>query len=319
MKRITKEVLDDAANDNVAYIELRTGPKVLLKDFRSSDEEYSTKKEYIDTIINIMNEFERKDYQRYQNEINNKAGNQKYIRLPLIPRLLISVDRSGNLAQAMENVQLAIRLSQTSLQGKRYIVGVELGGNPMKNEFKDFLSAFELARKEGLPIAIHCGEVPMGNNEVDESKQKAYQEAESQLEFQPDRLGHALLLSDSLMETLIQQPIPIECCPTSNIMTLELANHTNGSLLDGMKMHPQLGKWIEKKYPISINTDDSGLFCTNLTKELLLVSKAYHLNEIELGNIVLNSIEHIFDSTGDTKSRLRAAIQDQIASISSTS
>ena len=319
MKRITKEVLDDAANDNVAYIELRSGPKVLLKDFRSSDEEYSTKNEYIDTIINIMDEFERKDKLRYQNEIeNNKAGNQKYIRLPLIPRLLISVDRAGTFDQAMENVQLAIRLSQTSLQGKKYIVGVELGGNPMRNEFKDFLSAFELARKEGLPIAIHCGEVPMGNNEVDESKRKAYQEAESILQYKPDRLGHALLLSDSLMERLIQQPIPIECCPTSNIMTLELANHTNGSLLDGMKMHPKLGKWIKKNYPISINTDDSGLFCTNLTKELLLVSKAYNLNEIELGNIVLNSIDHIFDSTGDTKSRLRTYIQDQIASISST-
>ena len=309
--------MDDAANDNVAYIELRTGPKILLKDYRSTTEvEYSTKTEYIKTVINIMDEFERKDYQRYQNEINKKEGNEKYIRLPLIPRLLISVDRSGTFDQAMENIQIAIQMAQTS----KYIVGVELGGNPMRNNFKDFLPAFELARKEGLPIAIHCGEVPMGDNEleVDESKQKAYQEAESIIQFEPGRLGHALLLSDSLMETLIQQPIPIECCPTSNIMTLELANHTNGSLLDGMKMHPQLGKWIEKNYPISINTDDSGLFCTNLTKELLLVSKAYHLNEIELGNLVLNSIDHIFDSTGDTKSRLRTYIQDQIASISST-
>lgn len=308
--------MDDAAHDNVAYIELRTGPKVLLKDYRSSDEEYSTKKEYINTIINIMGEFERTDYQRYQNEINTNKSSEEYIRLPLIPRLLISVDRSGTLNQAMENVQLAIQMAQTS----KYIVGVELGGNPMRNDFEDFISAFDLARKEGLPIAIHCGEVPMGNNEleVDETKRKAYQEAESILHNKPDRLGHALLLSDSLMETLIQQPIPIECCPTSNIMTLELANHTNGSLLDGMKMHPQLGKWIAKNYPISINTDDSGLFCTNLTKELLLVSKAYHLNEIELGNIVLNSIAHIFDSTGDMKSRLRTYIQDQIASISST-
>ena len=117
-------------------------------------------------------------------------------------------------------------------------------------------------------------------------------------------------ISDSLMETLIQQPIPIECCPTSNIMTLELANHTNaGSLLDGMKMHPQLGKWIDKKYPISINTDDSGLFCTNLTKELLLVAKAHNLNEKELGNLILNSL---------ITSLIREK-RDQIASITSTS
>ena len=271
--------MEDAANDNIAYIELRTGPKVLLKDHRSTEVEYCTKKEYVETIISIMKEFESADHQRYQQQLkdNSNSGNE-YIRLPLIPRLIISVDRSGTLDQAMENIQLAIEMSKSS-QSKRYIVGVELGGNPMRNDFRDFQPAFELARKEGLPIAIHCGEVPSGENELeeDEAKLKAYHEAESILQFNPDRLGHALLLSDSLMEKLFHQPIPIECCPTSNVMTLELSLHKEGNLLDGMKLHPQLRKWLEKKYPISINTDDSGLFCTNLTKELLLVAKAHHL------------------------------------------
>ena len=310
--------MEDAANDNIAYIELRTGPKVLLKDHRSTEVEYCTKKEYVETIISIMKEFESADHQRYQQQLkdNSNSGNE-YIRLPLIPRLIISVDRSGTLDQAMENIQLAIEMSKSS-QSKRYIVGVELGGNPMRNDFRDFQPAFELARKEGLPIAIHCGEVPTGENELeeDEAKLKAYHEAESILQFNPDRLGHALLLSDSLMEKLFHQPIPIECCPTSNVMTLELSLHKEGNLLDGMKLHPQLRKWLEKKYPISINTDDSGLFCTNLTKELLLVAKAHHLGDVELSNIVLGSVEHIFDQ--EIQSTLRTNIQTKIAQITST-
>ncbi|KAL7532265.1 hypothetical protein ACHAXR_004528 [Thalassiosira sp. AJA248-18] len=196
----------------------------------------------------------------------------------------------------------------------KYVVGVELGGNPMRNDFRMFKPAFELARTAGLPIAIHCGEVPTGSNEVekDEALQKAYLEALSIIKFKPSRLGHALLLSEPLMEILLHNPIPIETCPTSNIMTLELALHHKGNLLDGMRMHPQLGKWLQKEYPITINTDDSGLFCTNLTKEILLVAKAYNLGERELARILLKSIDHIFDPSGETKSRLRVDIRGSI-------
>jgi len=95
-------------------------------------------------------------------------------------------------------------------------------------------------------------------------------------------------------------------------MTLELALHHNGNLIDGMKMHPQLSKWLEIGYPVSINTDDSGLFCTNLTKEYLLVAKAYDLGATELSDITMNSIEHIFDPHGETKSRLKIDVSERI-------
>ena len=310
LRRITREALEDAANDNVAYIELRTGPKILLHDHHSKEEtKHCSKRQYVEEVIGIMEEFEREDRKRYECEVANKSTS--FIRLPLIPRLAISVDRSNTLDQAMENIQLAIEMKHN-----RYIVGVELGGNPMRNDFRLFEPAFQLARKAGLHIAIHCGEVPMGSNESegDPVLLKAYLEALSIIQFKPDRLGHALLLSDPLMKMLMQQEerIPIECCPTSNVMTLELALHHEGSLVDGLRSHPQLDRWLESEYPISINTDDSGLFCTNLTKELLLVAKACNLHERAITDIVSNSIEHIFDSSGETKSRLRKAIHDAL-------
>ncbi|KAL7547001.1 hypothetical protein ACHAWF_010321 [Thalassiosira exigua] len=335
LRRITNEVLEDAADDNVAYIELRTGPKVLLRDHQSAADGLCTKKQYVDTIIEVMDAFERKEHERYQtacctvrgSEANKCSEAINRTRPPLIPRLIISVDRAGTLDQAVENIELATEMFQSP--GNKYIVGVELGGNPTRNDFRTFEAAFDSARRRGLPVAIHCGEVPTGSNELEEDLEllKAYQEASAIIEFKPDRLGHALLLPDSLIEKLWQQPIPIECCPTSNVMTLELALHRGGNLIDGLKMHPQLGKWLEggddiieqknsrlpgrtrnRSYPISVNTDDSGLFCTNLSKELFLVAAAFDLCENKLAGIMLDAVAHSFCSD-DIKSIVRTHIE----------
>ena len=167
-------------------------------------------------------------------------------------------------------------------------------------------------------ISIHCGEVPMGSNEFEKEPalRKAYQEADCIIQFKPERLGHALLLSNSLAEQLEKRPIPIECCPTSNVMTLELASCHKGNLINGVKKHPQLGRWLENGYPISINTDDAGLFCTNLTRELLLVAQAFGLGEKELGHITMTSLEHAFDPWDELKPRLRTELRKRIEQIS---
>jgi adenosine deaminase len=342
LRRIVNEVLMDVMEDGVVYIELRTGPKCLLRRrcYRHSnnsdiggegDEEMmmtmATKKEYVETIIEIMQEFEMRERRRYEEDItkcrqllqfengttyNSTSSStqddsrmtmlEQIVRLPLIPRLIISVDRAGTVEQADENINLAIELfQQKQSSNQKYIVGVELGGNPTRNDFAIFEATFERARKAGLRVSIHIGEVPMQSNDV------RYNEALKVINFRPDRLGHALTLSPSLMDLLEKNPIPIECCPTSNTMTLDFALHHEGSLIDGIKMHPHLTKWIDLKYPISINTDDSGVFCTNLTKEMMLVAKAFDLDEKKLSEIVLSSVDHVFDD--DVKTRLQNDIQ----------
>ena len=87
--------------------------------------------------------------------------------------------------------------------------------------------------------------------------------------------------------------------------------------MQGMMAHPQLAKWIAESYPISVNTDDSGLFCTNLTKELILVATANDLCKADVGSIVLNSVDHIFDTKGNTQIKLGAEIQNVIDKIHS--
>jgi adenosine deaminase len=128
----------------------------------------------------------------------------------------------------------------------------------------------------------------------DQATKTAFEEAQSILNFGPDRLGHALLLPPPLHKKLSDLKIAVESCPTSNVMTLELAKHSSGSLLEGLKKHPQLEYWLRTKHPISIGTDDPGVFHTTATKELLLLQKAFGLEKSELKRIVLDSMDQAF-------------------------
>jgi adenosine deaminase len=85
------------------------------------------------------------------------------------------------------------------------------------------------------------------------------------------------------------QAIPIEICPTSNLITL---GH------DGYDEHPYLSQWLALGYPISINTDDRGIFNTTLTQELLVVKDAYRLDLADivriLGTTMWLILGHVF-------------------------
>ena len=59
------------------------------------------------------------------------------------------------------------------------------------------------------------------------------------------------------MAALEAAPIPIELCPTSNMKTLRLSS---------LAAHPTLRRWVEGGYPVSISTDDFGVFSTTASQ-----------------------------------------------------
>lgn len=66
--------------------------------------------------------------------------------------------------------------------------------------------------------------------------------------------------------------IPIEVCPTSNLMTLGIQN---------LSEHPILKK-IEGVIPFSVNTDDTALFCVSLSQEIASVAKELQWSKEEV-------------------------------------
>eukprot|EP00550_Attheya_septentrionalis_P002647 CAMPEP_0198289918 /NCGR_PEP_ID=MMETSP1449-20131203/7953_1 /TAXON_ID=420275 /ORGANISM="Attheya septentrionalis, Strain CCMP2084" /LENGTH=424 /DNA_ID=CAMNT_0043988323 /DNA_START=49 /DNA_END=1320 /DNA_ORIENTATION=+ len=299
LRRIAQEALEDFAQHHVAYLELRSTPKCLWTD--SSRLVQGTKRDYVETLLSVFSEYETNtttqeaqptvsssDLNHHHNPDPNRDDiTPTFQRLPLIPRLILSIDRSKSAQDAMDTAQLAVELFQCYPD---YVVGVDLGGNPTKNDFCHFRAALNVAREAGLKITLHCGEIPCS-----EEGSEAFAEAKAMVDFAPHRLGHALLLPPLLRQQVMELKIPVECCPTSNVMTLELATHCDGNLIEGLQSHPQLAHWLDAQHPMSISTDDSGVFHTNPTRELLLLSESWNVTHTDLERIVLDSLHHSFD------------------------
>jgi adenosine deaminase len=114
LKRITEEALEDFAHQNVAYLELRSTPKELYHDIKH--EKKATKKDYVDTILQAMENFENGEKMKSAHSI-------------MIPRFIISVNRGESNDNAMDNADLAIQYKN---QNNKYVVGLDLSGNPLK-------------------------------------------------------------------------------------------------------------------------------------------------------------------------------------------
>ena len=349
LRRITREALEDFAGAGVSYLELRSTPKKLLLlrpagdrggDDRGGCKEgdlLCSKREYAETIVGVMRRFEAEERVRYRQEVDDHLIVGSDVsglppRLPLVSRYLVSVDRSKSVQEADENVDLATTLFG---EGNEFVVGIDLGGNPTKNDFRDFEPSLRRAREAGMGVSVHCGEVPTssagsGSGPEDLSTENtaalsgiADSEAEAiVMSFCPDRLGHALLLPPPVADALLKLRVPVECCPTSNVMTLELAtaahhHHRKDDLVEGLRNHPQLRRWLDSDHPISLSTDDSGVFDTDPTREMLLMAEAFGMEEKDLQRLCLRAFEDAFveriedgDRSGGGGRMTKAAIRE---------
>ena len=135
-------------------------------------------------------------------------------------------------------------------------------------------------------------------------------DTQSILQFRPDRLGHALLLSAADLVALEKLPIPIELCPTSNMKTLGLHS---------LRAHPTMARLVRsgrslgrEGYPVSISTDDSTVFGTTPSKELALCAEACDLTPEEVVALAAAPLEHAFlddDAEPGRRDNLRRAFE----------
>ncbi|KAL6072907.1 Adenosine deaminase like [Balamuthia mandrillaris] len=251
LERITREVIEDFAADNVRYLELRTTP-------RANPESGMTKQSYVETVLRVMNEC---------NE-----------RLPIISRLLLSINRTQSQEEAMETVELAQRFKKDG------VVGIDWSGNPHEGTLDTFLPAFAKARGEDvdLPLTLHMAEIVNPT------------ETERVISLKPGRVGHACFLSQELHELLLHSTIPIEICLTSNLMTKSV---------DSLTMH-HFKDFYQASHPVILCTDDKGVFSTTLSKEYTLAAEAFQLSRKDLFQVSKGAIGHIFEPNESIKRSL---------------
>ncbi|CAN1811027.1 N6-mAMP deaminase [Linum perenne] len=155
--RITKEVIEDFAAENVVYLELRTTPK-------RNDSIGMSKRSYMEAVMDGLRAVTEVDLDVVPlisgvdavssassiavNNVHHGDGRKK-----IYVRFLLSIDRRETTEAAMDTVKLALEMRDLG------VVGIDLSGNPIVGEWTTFLPALQFAREQGLCITLHCGEV----------------------------------------------------------------------------------------------------------------------------------------------------------------
>ncbi|XP_061347897.1 N6-mAMP deaminase-like [Gastrolobium bilobum] len=272
--RITKEVVEGFASENVVYLELRTTPK-------RNDSEGMSKRSYVEAVLKGLRSVSSvdvafiphsEDFRSLFNPLptisNDKCNGNS--RKRIFVRLLLSIDRRETTEAAMETVKLALEMRQFG------VVGIDLSGNPNVGEWTTFLPALKFAKEQGLYVTLHCGEVPNSK------------EIHDMLDFHPQRVGHACYFEDDHWRRLKSSNIPVEICLTSNVSTLSVPS---------MDVH-HFANLYKSKHPLVLCTDDSGVFSTCLSKEYKIAADSFGLGRREMFELSRNAVEFIFADCG---------------------
>lgn len=137
------------------------------------------------------------------------------------------------------------------------VVAFGVGGYEAEGPAELFRDTFDKIRAAGMHVTIHAGET-----EGPESIWSAIRALGA------ERIGHGLAAFRDLelLEYLKEKQITLEVCPTSNVRTGALKQHTGS---DDLATHP-LVAYCRRGLQVTLNTDDPGFFDTDLNREYAL-------------------------------------------------
>lgn len=187
--------------------------------------------------------------------------------------LLIIIQRTHPLA-------LAHSVCDFALTHKDSIVGLDLADNEEGFDAKPFEPVFLRARKAGLRVTIHAGEIP--------TPQSIINVEESILRLGAERIGHGIQShqSEKTLELLVSKNICLEVCPTSNFLTQAISQ---------LHQHP-LRALKQRGVKVCINTDDPGIFDYTLEEELRVTQEKLGFSMDEIRSFQQNAFAASFIS-----------------------
>jgi aminodeoxyfutalosine deaminase len=175
------------------------------------------------------------------------------------------------------------------------VVAMGLGGPEAEWPPELYADTFARARAAGVPAVVHAGEAagpPSVTGALDS--------------LHAVRIGHGVraLEDRSLVRRLVNDQVPLEVSPTSNV----LLGVTAPSIAD----HP-IGEMIGLGMDVSVNTDDPGYFSTTLERELALVTEHHGVDAGGLAALQRRAMAASF-----APPELRAAFESELDAWEST-
>jgi len=155
------------------------------------------------------------------------------------------------------------------------VVAFGIGGDESRGPAEPFVDVYREARDAGLHVTAHAGE-GVGPESI-----RAAVEV-----LGAERIGHGLTAAQdaSVVALLRERQIPLEVCPTSNVAT---------GLVPRFQDHP-LPEFLKEGLFVTLNSDDPGMFATDLETEYLSAAKHFSLSNQQLAGLAANSIRASF-------------------------
>jgi adenosine deaminase len=155
------------------------------------------------------------------------------------------------------------------------IIGLGIGGDEANFPPAWFAPCFAKAKAAGLRLTAHAGEAA-----GPESIWGALDDLKA------ERIGHGVRVveDEALLARVLAERIPLEMCPTSNVLT---------RVVESFADHP-LPALLARGFHVTVNSDDPPMFNTNLTHELAQLASVFGLDHAALKQLSENAIQASF-------------------------
>jgi adenosine deaminase len=210
-------------------------------------------------------------------------------------RLIIDVSRSFGRDNAARN--LSYLLGYQARRPNDRVIGIGLGGQEIGNPCIAYKDVFAAAREAGLHTVAHAGE-EVGPESV----------RDAIVELGAERIGHgtSAIQDPSLVDILRERSIPLEICPTSNVVT--------GKYVRRYEDHP-IKDFLKSGILATLNTDDPVLFDVELNQEYANAADRIGLGSEGVLALLRNGIRATFLGEKEKASalaKLEAAISAKV-------
>jgi aminodeoxyfutalosine deaminase len=204
---------------------------------------------------------------------------------------IFDADAALGLAGAQETLAFAVSHRPPGT------VGIGLAGPEAGIHRADFAPIFRAARAAGLHSIPHAGET-VGPQDIWTALR----------DLGAERIGHGISAATDppLMDYLAAQHIALDVCPTSNVRT---------AAVPSLSQHP-LSTLLAAGVPVTISTDDPGMFHTDLNREYLLCHTEFGLGPHALAGLAATAARAAFCPEA-TRDALLAGVGQLTSSIRS--
>lgn len=236
----TAALCEELKADGVSYVEIRTGLKNFGTGFSS----------YLQAVINGV--------RRGCADGTLTVG------------IILSLKRNTSVQDAAQTIELALN---NRVNG---VVGLDISGDSVNGDGKQFMQLLTLAQSQGLPLTLHIGE---------SKRETAEQQMIELTTLNPCRIGHAVHLCKEAQEWVIMHKTPLEMCPSSAIKV---------RMIEKLSEHPGI-VLLKKGHPVVVCTDDPLIFDTTLSQELEKVAQECELTVDDIKELQTNALTYRFN------------------------